>query len=66
MLRATPLHAGHLENLLRLARLGAFIPPIPALYIGPKSVDDLVDRAISRALDLLAIETDLLHREAES
>ena len=39
MLRETPLHAGHLENLLRLARLGAIIaPPVPAFYIRPKSV----------------------------
>ena len=47
-----PLPAGHLENLLRLARLGAIIaPPVPAFYIRPKSVDDLVDHAIGRVLD---------------
>jgi 4-hydroxy-3-polyprenylbenzoate decarboxylase len=67
MLRETPLHAGHLENLLRLARLGAIIaPPVPAFYIRPKSVDDLVDHAVGRVLDLLDIETDLPHRWREA
>jgi 4-hydroxy-3-polyprenylbenzoate decarboxylase len=66
MLRETPLHAGHLENLLRLARLGAIIaPPVPAFYIRPKSVDDLVDHAIGRVLDLLEIDNDLPHRWRE-
>jgi 4-hydroxy-3-polyprenylbenzoate decarboxylase len=67
MLRETPLHAGHLENLLRLARLGAIIaPPVPAFYIKPKSVDDLVDHAIGRVLDLLDFDTDLPHRWREA
>ena len=67
MLRETPLHAGHLENLLRLARLGAIIaPPVPAFYIKPQSVDDLVDHAIGRVLDLLDLDTDLPHRWREA
>jgi 4-hydroxy-3-polyprenylbenzoate decarboxylase len=67
MLRETPLHAGHLENLLRLARLGAIIaPPVPAFYIKPKSVDDLVDHAVGRVLDLLDIDNDLPHRWREA
>ena len=66
LLRETPLHAGHLENLLRLARLGAIIaPPVPAFYIKPKSVDALVDHAIGRVLDLLDIDNDLPHRWRE-
>jgi flavin prenyltransferase len=66
MLRETPLHAGHLENLLRLARLGAIIaPPVPAFYIRPKSVDDLVDHAVGRVLDLFDLDTDLPHRWRE-
>jgi 4-hydroxy-3-polyprenylbenzoate decarboxylase len=66
LLRETPLHAGHLENLLRLAHMGAIIaPPVPAFYIKPKSVDDLVDHAIGRVLDLLDIENDLPHRWRE-
>jgi flavin prenyltransferase len=67
MLRETPLHAGHLENLLKLARLGAVIaPPVPAFYIRPKSVDDLVDHAVGRVLDLLDLDTDLPHRWREA
>ena len=66
VLRETPLHAGHLENLLRLARMGAIIaPPVPAFYIKPKSVDALVDHAIGRVLDLLDIDNDLPHRWRE-
>ena len=66
MLRETPLHAGHLENLLRLARLGAIIaPPVPAFYIKPKTVDALVDHAIGRVLDLLDVDNDLPHRWRE-
>jgi 4-hydroxy-3-polyprenylbenzoate decarboxylase len=67
MLRETPLHAGHLENLLKLARLGAIIaPPVPAFYIKPQSVDDLVDHAVGRVLDLLDLDTDLPHRWREA
>ena len=69
VLRETPLHAGHLENLLRLARLGAIIaPPVPAFYIKPKSVGALVDHTVGRILDLLGIDNDLPHswREGEN
>jgi 4-hydroxy-3-polyprenylbenzoate decarboxylase len=66
LLRETPLHAGHLENLLKLARLGAIVaPPVPAFYIRPKSVDALVDHTVGRALDLLDLDTDLPHRWRE-
>jgi flavin prenyltransferase len=67
VLRETPLHAGHLENLLKLARLGAIIaPPVPAFYIRPKSVDALVDHTVGRLLDLLDLDTDLPHRWREA
>ncbi len=63
MLRETPLHAGHLESLLKLARMGAVIaPPVPAFYIRPKSVEELVDHAIGRVLDLFDIDNDLPQR----
>jgi 4-hydroxy-3-polyprenylbenzoate decarboxylase len=66
MLRETPLHAGHLESLLKLAHIGAVIaPPVPAFYIRPKSVEELVDHAVGRALDLLDIDNDLPHRWRE-
>jgi flavin prenyltransferase len=67
MLRETPLHAGHLERLLKLARIGAVIaPPVPAFYIRPKSVEELVDHAIGRVLDLLEIDNDLPQRWREA
>jgi 4-hydroxy-3-polyprenylbenzoate decarboxylase len=67
LLRETPLHAGHLESLLKLARLGAVIaPPVPAFYIRPKSIDALVDHTVGRALDLLDIDNDLPQRWREA
>ena len=67
MVRETPLHAGHLENLLKLARLGAVIaPPVPAFYSKPKSVDDLVDHAVGRVLDLFDLDAGLPHRWREA
>jgi 4-hydroxy-3-polyprenylbenzoate decarboxylase len=67
VLRETPLHAGHLENLLRLARLGAIIaPPVPAFYIKPRSIDHLVDHTVGRLLDLFDLETGLPHRWREA
>jgi 4-hydroxy-3-polyprenylbenzoate decarboxylase len=67
LVRETPLHAGHLESLLKLARLGAIIaPPVPAFYIKPASIDALVDHTVGRALDLFDIENDLPHRWREN
>jgi 4-hydroxy-3-polyprenylbenzoate decarboxylase len=67
LLRETPLHAGHLENLLKLARLGAIVaPPVPAFYIKPTSVDALVDHTVGRALDLLDLDSELPHRWREA
>jgi len=61
--RETPLHAGHCEILLKAARLGAVLaPPMPAHYIRPQSVDELVDHHVGRILDLFDIETDLVKR----
>ena len=52
--RETPLSAIHLDNLLALSRLGAIIlPPMPAFYDRPRTLDDLVDLTVSRALKLL-------------
>ena len=60
MVRETPLHAGHLETMLKLAQIGAIIaPPLPALYQQPKSIDEMIDHSIARILDLLNIEHSL-------
>lgn len=61
--RETPLHEIHLENMLKLARVGAIImPPVPAFYHRPATIDDLVTQTISRVLDLLEIENHLAPR----
>ncbi|MFX4263402.1 UbiX family flavin prenyltransferase [Pelotomaculum propionicicum] len=63
MPRETPLSAIHLENMLKLARIGvAIMPPVPAFYNRPAAVDDIVKQSAGRALDLLGIENDLLRR----
>ena len=60
MVRETPLHAGHLENLLKLAQMGAVIaPPVPAFYQRPKSIEEMVDHSLARVLDAFDIEHDL-------
>jgi len=61
--RETPLHQGHLRNMLRLAEMGAIIvPPMPSFYHMPKSINDIVDRTIAKVLDLLAIKHTISQR----
>jgi flavin prenyltransferase len=56
LLRETPLHAGHIDLMARATASGAIImPPVPAFYALPQSVDDIVDQTVSRALELLDI-----------
>lgn len=63
MPRETPLHAGHCKLLLEAAQLGAIIaPPMPAMYVRPESVDDIVDHTVGRVLDLLDVESDFVKR----
>lgn len=64
--RETPLNAIHLENMLRLASLGAVImPPMPAFYHHPRSLEDLVDHLVGRILDHLGLEHHLFSRWGE-
>ena len=66
MVRETPLHLGHLRTLTQLAEMGAIVaPPVPAFYAEPKSVDEIVDQSVGRALDLFGIETPLTKRWGE-
>jgi len=52
MVRETPLHLGHLRNLAALAEMGAVIlPPVPAFYAAPRTLEDIVDQTVGRALD---------------
>lgn len=64
--RETPLHAIHLENMLKLARLGVkIIPAMPAFYFHPQSLDDLVHFLVGKVLDSLRIEHQLYRRWGE-
>ena len=61
VVRETPLHLGHLRTLVALAEIGAVIlPPMPAFYLRPKTVDDIVDHTVARILDRLGIEHGLV------
>ncbi len=63
MLRETPLHAGHIKSMQQATENGAIImPPVPAFYARPKTVDDIVNHSVGRVLDLFDIETDLVER----
>ena len=56
VVRETPLSAIHLENMLKLSRLGVTIfPPVPAFYGKPASVDAMVDYTIARVLDQVGL-----------
>lgn len=59
--RETPLSPIHLENLLKLSRIGVVIlPPTPGFYHKPETINDLVDFVVARILDHLLIEQDLI------
>ena len=63
LVRETPLHLGHLRNMARATEMGAIVmPPVPAFYARPQTVDDIVDHTVGRALDLFGIETGLVRR----
>ena len=56
--RESPLHEIHLQHMLTLARMGVIIaPPVPAFYIKPQSLDEIVDHTVTRMLDLFDIPT---------
>jgi 4-hydroxy-3-polyprenylbenzoate decarboxylase len=61
--RETPYSVIHLENMLKLARVGALILPAnPGFYNKPRKVDELVDFIVARVLDQIGIDTELLKR----
>ena len=65
MVRETPLHLGHLRNMVSVTEMGAIVcPPVPAFYLRPQSVADIVDHSVARALDLLDIPHPLSARWA--
>lgn len=61
--RETPLHTGHCELMYKASQIGAIIaPPMPAHYIKPKTIDDLVDHHVGRMLDLFDLDPGLVKR----
>lgn len=67
VVRETPLHKGHLELMVKAAELGALIlPPMPAFYHKPKTIEDIVDQTIGKALDYLGLEHKLFLRWGDS
>nr|MDQ3818597.1 UbiX family flavin prenyltransferase [Acidobacteriota bacterium] len=63
MVRESPFSDVHLENMLKLSRMGvSIVPPVPAFYNRPRTVDDIVNHTVQRALDQLGIHLDVAAR----
>ncbi len=61
--RETPLHKGHLELMARVADLGGIVlPPVPAFYFHPRTIEDIIDHAVGKMLDLMDIDHSLFKR----
>lgn len=66
LLRETPLHAGHLKSMLAVTEMGGIIaPPVPAFYLRPQSLDDMVTHTIGRVLDLFDLDLKAYPRWGE-
>ena len=63
LVRETPLHLGHLRLMVEAAEIGAILmPPVPAWYARPSSVDDIIDATVGRALQRLGFDNALYPR----
>jgi len=63
LVRETPLHLGHLRSMERLCEMGAIImPPAPAFYHRPQTIQDIVDHTVGKMLDIFGIEHSLSQR----
>ncbi|HTG91714.1 MAG TPA: UbiX family flavin prenyltransferase [Pyrinomonadaceae bacterium] len=63
LVREAPFNDIHLENMLKLSRMGVVIlPPVPAFYNHPKTIDDIVNHVVQRALDQVDIHIDVVQR----
>lgn len=66
MVRETPFHLGHIRTMAQLTEMGAIImPPLPAFYARPKSLEDMVDQSVGRALDLFGLDWTPVRRWGE-
>jgi flavin prenyltransferase len=67
MVRETPFHLGHLRSMTAVTEMGAIVmPPVPAFYIRPVTLQDIVDHSVGRALDLLGLDNNLVSRWGEA
>lgn len=65
VVRETPLHKGHLELMVKAADFGAHIlPPMPAFYHKPQTIEEIIDQTIGKAFDYLDLEHNLFRRWA--
>ncbi len=63
VVRETPLHEGHFDVMRRVARMGGVImPPVPAFYHMPTTIDDLINQTVGKVLDLFSIDAHLFKR----
>ena len=63
MVRETPLHLGHLRSMAVVIEVGAIVfPPVPAFYAMPKTLDEMIDHTVGRALELFDIDTGTVRR----
>lgn len=61
--RETPLHLGHLRHMIAVTEMGGVIlPPVPSFYHQPKTIEDIIDQTIGKALDQLGVEHHLFQR----
>ncbi len=61
--RETPLNLAHLRNMVAVTEMGGIVmPPVPAFYQRPNSIDDIVDDTVARALDLVGLRSPALLR----
>jgi 4-hydroxy-3-polyprenylbenzoate decarboxylase len=66
MVRETPFHLGHLRAMTQATEMGAIVmPPVPAFYAKPKTLDEMVEHSVGRALDLFGIGNELVQRWGE-
>lgn len=60
LFRETPLHAGHLKTMLQVTEMGGIVmPPVPAFYMQPQTIDEMVTHTVARALDLFGFDIDI-------
>ena len=67
LVRETPFHGGHLDLMSKVTKIGGIImPPVPAFYHLPKTIEDLINQTVGKVLDLFQIEHHLFERWGSS